>query len=205
MDEQLRKFWAEMHDEVRKIDPARTEFKTQQLPLARIKKIMKADEDVRMISAEAPVLFAKACEFFILEMTLRSWNVAEEYKRKTLQRSDVAAAIRRTEVWDFLLDQIPLDENAEDYEMMQKDGEGVLPAAAAAQQQQFLAGFAPPMMQGQIPPGMMQYAGAMLPSHPFSGMPMPPFPIAATTGMQIPQGMGHQQQQQQQQEEEGGE
>ena len=26
---------------------------------------MKSDEDVRMISAEAPVLFARACEFFI--------------------------------------------------------------------------------------------------------------------------------------------
>jgi nuclear transcription factor Y, gamma len=41
------------------------------LPLARIKRIMKSDEDVRMISAEAPVLFAKACEMFILEITLR--------------------------------------------------------------------------------------------------------------------------------------
>ena len=41
------------------------------LPLARIKRIMKSDEDVRMISAEAPVLFAKACEIFILELTLR--------------------------------------------------------------------------------------------------------------------------------------
>lgn len=35
-------------------------FKYQKLPLARVKKIMKADEDVKMISAEAPVLFAKA-------------------------------------------------------------------------------------------------------------------------------------------------
>ena len=35
-------------------------FKTHNdLPLARIKRIMKSDEDVRMISAEAPVLFAK--------------------------------------------------------------------------------------------------------------------------------------------------
>ena len=41
------------------------------LPLARIKRIMKSDEDVRMISAEAPVLFAKACELFILDMALR--------------------------------------------------------------------------------------------------------------------------------------
>ena len=48
------------------------DFKTHNdLPLARIKRIMKSDEDVRMISAEAPVLFAKACEMFILELTLR--------------------------------------------------------------------------------------------------------------------------------------
>ena len=31
------------------------------LPLARIKRIMKSDEDVRMISSEAPILFALAC------------------------------------------------------------------------------------------------------------------------------------------------
>ena len=73
---------------------------------------MKSDEDVRMISAEAPVLFAKACEFFILELTLRAWNAAEEHKRRTLQRTDIATAISRTEVWDFLLDTVPLEEGA---------------------------------------------------------------------------------------------
>jgi nuclear transcription factor Y gamma len=46
------------------------DFKTHSLPLARIKKIMKADEDVKMISAEAPVVFAKACVLFILDLTL---------------------------------------------------------------------------------------------------------------------------------------
>lgn len=44
-------------------------FKSQQLPLARIKKIMKSDEDVRMISSEAPILFALACQMFITELT----------------------------------------------------------------------------------------------------------------------------------------
>ncbi len=38
-----------------------------------------------MISAEAPVLFAKACEIFILELTLRAWMHTEENKRRTLQ------------------------------------------------------------------------------------------------------------------------
>jgi hypothetical protein len=44
---------------------------------------MKADEDVRMISAEAPVIFARACEMFILELTLRSWNHRGEQKENT--------------------------------------------------------------------------------------------------------------------------
>ena len=86
------------------------EFKMQQLPLARIKKIMKSDEDVRMISAEAPVLFAKACEFFILEMTLRAWHIAEENNRRTLTRQDISDAVNRTEVWDFLADTVPAEQ-----------------------------------------------------------------------------------------------
>jgi len=49
-----------------------TAFKNHNdLPLARIKRIMKSDEDVRMIRAETPVLFARACELFILELTIR--------------------------------------------------------------------------------------------------------------------------------------
>jgi len=40
-----------------------------------------------MISAEAPVLFAKAAEIFITELTLRAWLHAEDNKRRTLQVS----------------------------------------------------------------------------------------------------------------------
>ncbi|KAF7124217.1 hypothetical protein RHSIM_Rhsim12G0175400 [Rhododendron simsii] len=75
---------------------------------------MKADEDVRMISAEAPVLFAKACELFILELTIRSWLHAEENKRRTLQKNDIAAAITRTDIFDFLVDIVPREEIIEE-------------------------------------------------------------------------------------------
>ncbi|MBN3311589.1 NFYC factor, partial [Atractosteus spatula] len=61
------------------------DFRVQELPLARIKKIMKLDEDVKMISAEAPVLFAKAAQIFITELTLRAWIHTEDNKRRTLQ------------------------------------------------------------------------------------------------------------------------
>ena len=89
-----------------------TDFKNHQLPLARIKKIMKTDEDVRMISSEAPVLFAKACEMFILELTLRSWIHSEENKRRTLQRNDIASAITRTDIFDFLVDIVPREDGS---------------------------------------------------------------------------------------------
>lgn len=38
-----------------------------------------------MISAEAPVLFAKAAEIFITELSLRAWVHTEDNKRRTLQ------------------------------------------------------------------------------------------------------------------------
>lgn len=108
--QQLQVFWANQMQDIEQT----TDFKNHSLPLARIKKIMKADEDVRMISAEAPVIFAKACEMFILELTLRSWIHTEENKRRTLQKNDIGAAISRTDVFDFLVDIIPRDELKEE-------------------------------------------------------------------------------------------
>lgn len=106
LEQQLQSFWANQRQEIERL----TEFKNHSLPLARIKKIMKADEDVRMISAEAPIVFARACEMFILELTLRAWNHTEENKRRTLQKNDIAAAIARTDVFDFLVDIIPRED-----------------------------------------------------------------------------------------------
>jgi nuclear transcription factor Y, gamma len=63
-----------------------------------------------MISAEAPILFAKACEMFIVEMTHKAYYYASKNGRKTLQRNDIAAAITDTEIFDFLLDIMPRDE-----------------------------------------------------------------------------------------------
>ncbi|GLJ35814.1 hypothetical protein SUGI_0719080 [Cryptomeria japonica] len=102
----LQRFWQQQVQEMRQI----AEFKQHQLPLARIKKIMKSDEEVKMISAEAPVLFSKACELFILELTLRSWLHTEENKRRTLQRNDIAGAVSRGDILDFLVDIVRRDD-----------------------------------------------------------------------------------------------
>jgi nuclear transcription factor Y gamma len=71
---------------------------------------MKLDDDVKMISAEVPILFAKAAELFIQELTIHSWLQTEESRRRTLQRNDVAAAISKNELFDFLIDIVPREE-----------------------------------------------------------------------------------------------
>lgn len=88
------------------------DYKLHQLPLARIKKVMKADPEVKMISAEAPILFAKGCDIFITELTMRAWIHAEENKRRTLQRSDIASALAKSDMFDFLIDIVPREEAA---------------------------------------------------------------------------------------------
>ncbi|TRY63411.1 hypothetical protein TCAL_02643 [Tigriopus californicus] len=101
-------FWPKATEEIRTMDMSA--LKHQELPLARIKKIMKLDDDVKMISAEAPVLFSKAAEMFITELTMRAWIHTEDNKRRTLQRNDIAMAITKYDQFDFLIDIVPRDD-----------------------------------------------------------------------------------------------
>lgn len=103
----MMQYWQETINSIEHDDH---DFKNHQLPLARIKKVMKTDEDVRMISAEAPILFAKGCDVFITELTMRAWIHAEENKRRTLQKSDIAAALTKLDMFDFLIDVVPREE-----------------------------------------------------------------------------------------------
>lgn len=100
----LQQFWSHEYEAAHYCD---LDPKSQPLPLARIKKVMKSDREVKMISSETPILFAKACEIFISEITIRAWQNAEESRRRTLQRSDVAAALARSDQFDFLIDILP--------------------------------------------------------------------------------------------------
>ncbi|KAJ1962660.1 hypothetical protein GGI12_002519 [Dipsacomyces acuminosporus] len=146
------------------------DFKNHLLPLARIKKVMKSDPDVKvqMISAEAPILFSKACEIFITEITQRAWMNAEENKRRTLQRQDVSFAAQRSEMFDFLIDVVPREEFANKKTTIGKDeqgvsnvasaqspvnpqplGQGPASAGTAAAQQQAPASAQPGVQQGQ--------------------------------------------------------
>lgn len=128
------------------------DFKIHQLPLARIKKVMKADPEVKMISAEAPILFAKGCDIFITELTMRAWIHAEDNKRRTLQRSDIAAALSKSDMFDFLIDIVPREDSA--------GGAAKRPTTSGQQ--------AAAQVPQQMPPPQTDYG---MPQH--SGMPPP--------------------------------
>ncbi|KAK9146746.1 hypothetical protein Sjap_006649 [Stephania japonica] len=172
LQQQLQSFWASQYHEIEQT----TDFKNHSLPLARIKKIMKADEDVRMISAEAPVVFARACEMFILELTLRSWNHTEENKRRTLQKNDIAAAITRTDIFDFLVDIVPR-EDLKDEVLASIPRAGTVPVGGAAEALPYY--YMPPQPAQIGTPGMImgkpvvdQAMYAQQPPHPYMAQQM---------------------------------
>ncbi|KAM3319314.1 hypothetical protein P3S67_006514 [Capsicum chacoense] len=98
--QKLEAFWALQLKEINETN----NFKNNKLPLARVKRLMKDNEDVCKVSGKAPMLMAKVCEMFIQELTLRSWFNTKENKRRIVQKKDVAKAIERTELVDFLVD-----------------------------------------------------------------------------------------------------
>uniref|UniRef100_A0ACD5Z0F5 Uncharacterized protein n=1 Tax=Avena sativa TaxID=4498 RepID=A0ACD5Z0F5_AVESA len=91
------------------------------LPLARIKKIMKRSAGdgsggdgagARMISGEAPVVFSRACELFVAELTRAAWAATLQGKRRTVHREDVAQAVGDTDLFDFLVDVVKDEDGA---------------------------------------------------------------------------------------------
>ena len=57
-----------------------------------------------MISSEAPLLFSKACEIFIRELTLRAWLHTEDSKRRTQQVCWCSGALKVTASFSQLVE-----------------------------------------------------------------------------------------------------
>ena len=130
---------------------------------------MKADPEVKMISAEAPILFAKGCDIFITELTMRAWIHAEDNKRRTLQRSDIAAALAKSDMFDFLIDIVPREESGAAGGSASKQR----PTTSGGQQQPQQA--AHPQQHGMHPPesypGMHAAGGHIDPQSQYRGGP----------------------------------
>lgn len=105
--QRITSFW---QNAFRKATTNKLNPKNLTLPLARIKRLMKIEEDVRMVASEVPVLFSLVAEVFVEELTLRAWINTDENKRRILQKSDISAAVKTSPMYDFLFYIVPSNE-----------------------------------------------------------------------------------------------
>ncbi|CAD6195858.1 unnamed protein product [Caenorhabditis auriculariae] len=115
-DKELHKwFWEMQRHKMENMDEdsIRHHCRHMNLPMARVKKIMKLDDEVKglMIASDAPVFMSAASEMFVQEMTMLGWQVVDEGRRKTMQKADLVSAVHKNEQFDFLVDLLPADAN----------------------------------------------------------------------------------------------
>ncbi|KAF2674195.1 histone-fold-containing protein [Microthyrium microscopicum] len=77
------------------------EVKTK-FPVARIKRIMQADEDVGKVAQVTPVAVAKALELFMVSLITRSAGEARTRNSKRVLPGHLKAAVMGDEQFDFL-------------------------------------------------------------------------------------------------------
>ncbi|KAK4986178.1 hypothetical protein LTR50_005470 [Elasticomyces elasticus] len=91
------------------IAPSKEVTGTVSLPLARVKKIISADDDVQNCSNNAAFVITVAAEMFVQYMVERTHDVVrtEKKPRRNIQYKDVANAVARVENLEFLTDVVP--------------------------------------------------------------------------------------------------
>lgn len=89
-----------------KVDPASSiEVKTK-FPVARIKRIMQADEDVGKVAQVTPIAVSKALELFMISLVTKAAKEAKDRNSKRVTASHLKQAVAKDEVLDFLADII---------------------------------------------------------------------------------------------------
>ncbi|KAF9089981.1 hypothetical protein BGX23_006322 [Mortierella sp. AD031] len=77
------------------------------LPVARVKRIIKEDKDIQMVSNDAVFLISLATELFLESFTAKAFNLAKIEKRKTVSYKDLATAVTQHDSLEFLQDVVP--------------------------------------------------------------------------------------------------
>ncbi|KAK9504138.1 hypothetical protein O3M35_010540 [Rhynocoris fuscipes] len=72
------------------------------LPLSRVKQIIKMDPDVSLVSTEAVFLIAKSAELFIANLSKHAYVFTSGAHKKTLQKKDIDSAIESLNELFFL-------------------------------------------------------------------------------------------------------
>ncbi|KAL9053375.1 MAG: hypothetical protein Q9162_004816 [Coniocarpon cinnabarinum] len=71
-------------------------------PVARIKRIVQADDEVGKVAQSTPVAVSKALELFMISLALRSADVARERGSKKVTGACLKAVVGQDEQFDFL-------------------------------------------------------------------------------------------------------
>ncbi|WPH04695.1 Hypothetical protein R9X50_00758800 [Acrodontium crateriforme] len=115
------------------IAPSKDITGTVSLPLARVKKIINADEDTANCSNNAAFLITVATEMFLQHLVDQSFNIvkSERKPRRNIQYRDVANAVARVENLEFLSDVVPKTTTYKQYKQKQAK-EAAIAAAGGA-------------------------------------------------------------------------
>ncbi|KAF2400611.1 histone-fold-containing protein, partial [Trichodelitschia bisporula] len=71
-------------------------------PVARIKRIMQADEDVGKVAQVTPVVVSKALELFMISLVGKAAEEAKARSSKRVLSSHLKQAVQKDEQFDFL-------------------------------------------------------------------------------------------------------
>lgn len=77
------------------------------IPLARVKRTVKLDPDVKNISKEATAAIAKATELFLEELAEQSYKISQTSGRRTVKTEDLRLAVNHLQQFEWLRDDFP--------------------------------------------------------------------------------------------------
>ncbi|SHO76819.1 Similar to S.cerevisiae protein BUR6 (Subunit of a heterodimeric NC2 transcription regulator complex) [Malassezia sympodialis ATCC 42132] len=77
---------------------------TSKFPIARIKRIMQADEDVGKVAQATPVVISKALELFMQDIVEKAAEQTRSTGGKRVSPYHLKRAAQATEMFDFLKD-----------------------------------------------------------------------------------------------------
>jgi histone H3/H4 len=71
-------------------------------PLAKIKSIMKTDEEIKACQKNAYYIIGKMTELFLQELSSNTRSILKINKRKTMNLEDIACAVKSFEKYNFI-------------------------------------------------------------------------------------------------------
>ncbi|CAG8534673.1 11548_t:CDS:2 [Funneliformis caledonium] len=88
---------------------------TTVLPIARVKRIIKLDEEITTIGTDSTFLIAIAAELFVDYFVKKGVEQAKSDRRKVIQYEDMANLVKNNENLEFLQDIVPETQAFEDF------------------------------------------------------------------------------------------